>query len=125
MLNLCKIQLNFSKLIRFLVVTAIRGSMTVRSLVIVRGSVAVTTMSTVTAIRLDLDGVRFDDVIDLLVTGRFVVVASVDGVQVALGVVTVTALVLAVVVVVVVVLYAPVKVVVGGVLRLKKQKRSD
>ena len=118
MLNVCKIQLNFSdKLIRFLVVTAIRGSMTVRSLVIVRGSVAVTTMSTVTAIRLDLDGVRFDDVIDFLVTGGLVVVTGVDGVQVALSVVTVTALVLAVVVVVVVVLYTPVKVVVGGVLR--------
>ena len=117
MLNLYKIQLNFSdKLIRFLVVTAIRGSMTVRSLVIVRGSVAVTTMSTVTAIRLDLDGVRFDDVIDLLVTGGFVVVTGVDGVQVALGVVTVTALVLAVVVVVVVVLNGPVEFVVGGVL---------
>ena len=116
MFNLYKIQFNFSyKLIRFLVVTAIRGSMTVRSLVIVRGSVAVTAM-TVATVGLDLDGVRFDDVIDLLVTGRFIVVTGVDGVQVALGVVTVTALVLAVVVVVVVVLYAPVKVVVGGVL---------
>ena len=82
----------------------------VRSLVVIRGSM------TVTAIRLDLDGVSFDDVIDLLVTSRLRVVAGVDGVQVALGVVTVTALVLAVVVVVVVVLYAPVKVVVGGVL---------
>ena len=97
------------KLIRFLVV----------SLVVIRGSMTVAT------IRLDLDGLRIDDVIDLLVTSRLRVVADVVGVQVALGVVTVAALVLAVVVVVVVVLYAPVKVVVGGVLRLNEQKRSD
>jgi len=70
----------------------------------------------VTAIRLDLDGFGIDDVFDLLVTGRFVVVADVVSVQVALGVVTITGLVLAVVGVVVVVLYAPVKVVVGRVL---------
>ena len=105
------------KLIRgFLVVTAIRGSMTVRSLVVIRGSVAVTTMSTVASIRLDLYGVCVDDVLDLLMTGRFVVVASVNVVVIALGVVTVTALVLAVVGVVVIVLYAPIKVVVGGML---------
>ena len=71
----------------------------------------------VTAVGLDLDGLRIDDVIDLLVTSRLRVVADVVGVQVALGVVTFTSLVLAVVGVVVVVLYAPVKVVVGGVLR--------
>ncbi len=76
---------------------------------------------TVATIRLDLDGLRIDDVIDLLVTSRLRVVADVVGVQVALGVVTVAALVLAVVVVVVVVLYAPVKVVVGGVLRLNNK----
>ena len=80
---------------------------------------------TVTAVGLDLDGLGIDDVFDLLVTGGFVVVADVVSVQVALGAVTFTSLVLAVVGVVVVVLYAPVKVVVGGVLRLKKQKRSD
>ena len=79
----------------------------------------------VTAVGLDLDGLRIDDVFDLLVTSGLRVVADVVGVQVALGVVTFTSLVLAVVGVVVVVLYAPVKVVVGGVLRLKKQKRSD
>ena len=117
MFNLYKIQLNFSdNLIRFLVVTAIRGSMTVRSLVIVRGSVAVTTMSTVASIRLDLDGVGVDDVLDLLVTGRLVVVADVLGVKVSLGVVSFTSFVLAVVGVIVIVLYAPIKVVVGGVL---------
>jgi len=90
--------------------------MTVRSLVVIRGSVAVTTMSTVASIRLDLDGVGVDDVLDLLVAGGFVVVASVNVVVIAFGVVTVTALVLAVVGVVVIVLYAPIKVVVGGVL---------
>ena len=75
----------------------------------------------VTAVGLDLDGLRIDDVFDLLVTSGLRVVADVVGVQVALGVVTFTSLVLAVVGVVVVVLYAPVKVVVGGVLlRLKK-----
>ena len=84
MFNLYKIQFNFSyELIIFLVVTAIRGSMTVRSLVIVRGSVAVTAM-TVATVGLELDGVRFDDVINLLVTDRFVVVTSVDGVQIVL-----------------------------------------
>ena len=109
--------MNSSKLIRgFLVVTAVRGSVTVRSLVVIRGSMAVT-MSTVPAIGLDLDGVRFDDVIDLLMTGGLVVVASVVGVQIAFGVVTITALVLAVVGVIVIVLYAPVKVVMGGVLQ--------
>ena len=71
----------------------------------------------VTAIRLDLDGLRIDDIVDLLVTGGFVVVSGVDGVNVTLGFVTVTALVLAVVGVIVVVLYAPIKVVVGGMLQ--------
>ena len=71
----------------------------------------------ITAIGLDLDRLRIDDVFDLLVTSGLRVVADVVGVQVALGVVTFTSLVLAVVGVVVVVLYAPVKVVVGGVLR--------
>ena len=70
----------------------------------------------VTAVGLDLDGLRIDDVFDLLVTSGLRVVADVVGVQVALGVVTFTSLVLAVVGVVVVVLYAPVKVVVGRVL---------
>ena len=72
----------------------------------------------VTAVGLDLDGLRIDDVFDLLVTSGLRVVADVVGVQVALGVVTFTSLVLAVVGVVVVVLYAPVKVVVGGMLML-------
>ena len=92
------------KLIRFLVV----------SLVIV--TLVVIAAMSVTAIRLDLDGLRVDDVLDLLMTSGLRVVANVVSVQVALGVVTVAAFVLAVVVVVVVVLYAPVKVVVGGVL---------
>jgi len=70
----------------------------------------------VTAIRLNLDGLRVDDVLDLLMTSGLRVVADVIGVQVALGVVTFTSLVLTVVGVVVVVLYAPVKVVVGGML---------
>ena len=69
-----------------------------------------------TAIRLDLEGVSLNDVFDLLVPGWFVVVTGVNGVQVALGVVTVTALVLSVVVVIIIVIHAPVKVVVGGVL---------
>ena len=113
--------MNLIKLIRSLVslvgVTAatIRSlvgvaAMAVRSLVVIRGSMAVT------AIRLDLDGVSFDDVIDLLVTSGLRVVAGVDSVKISLGVVTVSALVLAVVVIVVVVIYAPVKVVVGGML---------
>ena len=70
----------------------------------------------ITAIRLDLDGVGVDDVFDLLVTGGFGVVTDVDGVQVALGVVTLASLVLAVIGVVIIVLHAPIKVVVGGVL---------
>ena len=78
----------------------------------------------VTAIRLDLDGLRVDDVLDLLVTSGLRVVADVVGVQVALGVVTFTSLVLAVVGVVVVVLYAPVKVVVGGMLMLLQIKKE-
>ena len=86
--------------------------MTIGSLVVIRGTMSVT------SIRLDLDGFRIDDVLDLLVTSGLRVVADVVGVQVALGVVTFTSLVLAVVGVVVVVLYAPVKVVVGGMLML-------
>ena len=89
--------------------------MTVRSLVIVRGSMAVTTMS-VAAVRLNLNGMGVDDVLDLLVTSGLVIVSSVVGVIIALCVITVTALVLAVVSVIVVVFYAPVKVVVGRVL---------
>ena len=72
----------------------------------------------VTAIRLDLDGLRIDDVINLLVAGGFVVVTGVNGVQFALGLVAVTSLVLSVVVVIIIVLHAPVKVVVGGVLKI-------
>ena len=71
----------------------------------------------VTAIRLDLDGMRIDDVINLLVSGGFGVVTGVNGVQFALGVITVTSLVLSVVVVIIIVLHAPIKVVVGGVLK--------
>ena len=63
-----------------------------------------------------------DDVLDLHVTSGLGIIASVDGVKVSLGVVTVASLVLAKVGVVVVILYAPVKVVVGGMLRLNKQK---
>ena len=70
----------------------------------------------VTAVRLNLNGVRFDDVLDFLVTGWFGVVASVNSVQFALSVVTVTAFVLAQVGVIVVVLYTPVQVVMSGVL---------
>ena len=70
----------------------------------------------VSAIGLNLNGVGVDNVFDLLVAGGFVVVTGVNGVQVALGVVTVTSLVLSVVVVIIIVLHAPVKVVVGGVL---------
>ena len=71
----------------------------------------------ITAIRLDLDGMGVDGVIDFLVTGRFVVVTGVNGVQFALGVITITSLVLSVVVVIIIVLHAPIKVVVGGVLK--------
>ena len=81
----------------------------------IRATAVVVAMA-ITAIRLDLNGVRINDVIDLLVAGGLVVVTGVYGVQVALGVVAVTGLVLAVVVVVVIVLHAPVKVVVSGVL---------
>ena len=70
----------------------------------------------ITAIRLDLDGMGVDGVIDFLVTGGFGVVTGVNGVQFALGVITVTSLVLSVVVVIIIVLHAPIKVVVGGVL---------
>jgi len=89
--------------------------MSVRSLVIVRGSMAVTTMS-VAAVGLNLNGMGVDDVFDLLVTSGLVIVSSVVGVIIALCVITVMALVLAVVSVVGVVFYAPVKVVVGRVL---------
>ena len=74
------------------------------------------TAMAITAIRLDLNGVGVDDVFDLLVTGGFVVVTSVVGSQVPLGVVTVTALVLAVVIVIIIVLYMPVQFVMGCVL---------
>ena len=85
------------------------------SLVVV--SLVVITAMSVTAIRLDLDGMGVDDVVDLLVTGGFGVVTDVDGVQVALGVVTLAGLVLAVVGVVIIVLHAPIKVVVRCVLK--------
>ena len=85
------------------------------SLVVV--SLGVITAMTVTAIRLDLDGMGVDDVIDFLVAGRFVVVTDVVSVQVALGVVTLAGLVLAVIGVVIIVLHAPVKVVVRCVLK--------
>ena len=75
----------------------------------------------ITAIRLDLDWVRVDDVFLLLVTSGLVVVTSLSGVKVAFGVVTITALVLAVVVVVIIVIHAPIKVVVGGVLKMIHQ----
>ena len=75
----------------------------------------------ITAIRLDLNGVGVDDVFDLLVAGGFVVVTGVNGVQFALGVITVTSLVLSVVVVIIIVLHAPIKVVVGGVLKMIHQ----
>ena len=90
----------------------------------------------VTAIRLDLNGVGVDDVFLFLVTSGFVVVSGVSGIEVALGVVTITALVLAVIVVVIIVIHAPIEVVVGGVLfgykqierfkwRIRIQKKSD
>jgi len=72
----------------------------------------------VTAVRLNLNGVRFDDVLDFLVTGWFRVIASVNSVQFALCVITVTALVLTKVSVIVVVLYTPVQVVMSGMLQL-------
>ena len=65
-----------------------------------------------------MDGFRIDDVINLLVSGGFVVVASVDGIYVSFSVIAFTSLVLAIVGVVVIVLYAPVKVVVGGSLSI-------
>jgi hypothetical protein len=74
----------------------------------------------VTAIRLNLNGLRIDDVINLLVTCGFVVVASVDSINVSFSVVAFTRLVLAIVGVIVIVIYAPVKVVVGRMLRLIK-----
>ena len=79
-------------------------------------SLFVITVMSVTAIRLDLNGMGVDDVFDLLVTGRFVVVTDVVIVQVALGAVTLTALVLAVVGVIIIVLHAPVQFVMGEVL---------
>ena len=88
--------------------------MTIGSLVVIRGTMSVT------SIRLDLDGFRIDDVLDLLVTSGLVVVADVLGINVSLGVVTFTSFVLAVVGVVVIVIHAPVKVVVGGVLKVIK-----
>ena len=97
------------------VALAVRAAVRAAVSLVVVSLVVVTAMS-VTAIRLDLDGVSLNDVINLLVAGRFVVVTGVNGVQVALGVVTVTALVLSVVVVIIIVLHAPIKVVVGGVL---------
>jgi hypothetical protein len=74
----------------------------------------------VTAIRLNLNGLRIDDVINLLVTCGFVVVASVDSINFSFSVVAFTRLVLAIVGVIVIVIYAPVKVVVGRMLRLIK-----
>ena len=79
--------------------------------------VALVIMS-VTAVRGNcLDGMRFDDVLNLLVTGGIAVVASVNVVVIALGVVTVAALVLAVIGVVVVVLHLPIEFVVDRVLQ--------
>ena len=83
---------------------------------------AVTVTSTV---RLNLNGVRFDDIFDFLMTGWFGVVASVNIVQFALCIVTVTALVLAVVGVIVVVLYTPVQVVMRGVLQQLNSKKHQ
>jgi hypothetical protein len=74
----------------------------------------------VASVRLNLNGMGIDDVLDLLVTGGFVVVARVGGVIFTLSIVTVTALVLTIVGVVVIVLYAPVKVVVSGSLSINK-----
>ena len=71
----------------------------------------------VAAVGLNLNGMGVDGVLDLLVTGGLVVVADVLGINVSLGVVTFTSFVLAVVGVVVIVIHAPVKVVVGGVLK--------
>jgi len=69
---------------------------------------------TVASVRLNLNGMGIDDVLDLLVTGGFVVVARICGVVFTLGIVIVTALVLTIVGVIIIVLYAPVKVVVSG-----------
>jgi len=74
----------------------------------------------VASVRLNLNGIGIDDVLDLLVTGGLVVVARVGGVVFTLGIVTVTALVLTKVGVIIIVLYAPVKVVVGRGLLINK-----
>lgn len=99
------------KLIRFLVVAIGLAFVTLSVTVVV-----IATMS-VAAIRLDLDGLRIDDVVDFLMTSGFVVVANIVGVQLALGIVTIASLVLAIVGVVIIVLYTPVKIVIGGMLR--------
>jgi hypothetical protein len=68
----------------FVIVSLVGVAMTIGSLVVIRGSMSVT------SVRLDLDGFRIDDVLDLLVTGGLVVVADVLGINVPLGVVTFT-----------------------------------
>ncbi len=66
-------------------------------------------------------GLSVDDVVELHVSGGFVVVTGVVGPDVALGVVTIASLVLAVVQVSVVVLNGPVEYVVSGGLYLMYQ----
>ena len=105
-------------LLIFLVVTFVVVTLVVVSLVVV--SLVVVTLVLITAIRLDLDGVGVDDVFLFLVTSGLGIVTGVNGVKVALGVVTITALVLAVIVVVVIVIHAPIEVVVGGVLPINQ-----
>ena len=95
---------------------------TTMTMAIRRLIVALVIMS-VTAVRGNcLDGMRFDDVLDLLVTNGIVVITSVGGVEFTLGIVTVTGLLLAKVGVVVVVLHTPVKVVMRGVLSMKQSQ---
>ena len=98
------------------VALAVRAAVRAAVSLVVVSLVVVTAMS-VTAIRLDLDGVGVDDVVDLLVAGGFGVVTDVVSVQVALGVVSFASLVLSVVVVIIIVLHAPIKVVVRCVLK--------
>ena len=57
-----------------------------------------------------------DDIVNLLMTGGFVLVTDVVSIQLAFGIVTFTNFVLTVVGIVVIVFYAPVKFVIRGVL---------
>ena len=68
-------------------------------------------------------GLGVDIVIELHVTGGFVVVTGIISPDVSLGVVTITSLVLAVVQVSVIVLNGPVEFVVGGGLSLFNQQQ--